>query len=233
MRAFVALGLAGCVIRNDITHVVLRDPARVAVANILPIGAARGDIPATVPPYIGSAEIGSWVERDGSDASDPLEPATPAALVAWCPKCIGTRRLVVVDRPALELRGTADELLHWDGDDLHIRWIFDAARRRGRHYIHEPHIALDLVTPRSNVESIDYEAHVQRQSDDGPFEIGGMVWMGVWAAGGGALLGVGVHEHEIGLDVAGGAMIAIGVTVMSLLVREYRARDEHHPIRVR
>jgi hypothetical protein len=228
-----ALALAGCVIRNDITHVALRDPMNVAVANVLPIGSDRGEVPATVPPYIDKPEVGSWVERDAKDASDPLEPATPPSIVAWCPHCLNTRRRVVIDKPVLDLDGSAAELVHFDGDSLHIKWVFNEVHRGHRFGYRVPRIALDLVTPRDNVVSIDYESHVQRNADEAPFDIAGMVWMGMWAAGGGALIGLGVHEHEPGLEIAGGVIAAIGITVMSLLVREYRARDEHHAITVR
>ncbi|HEY1548926.1 MAG TPA: hypothetical protein VGG28_13975 [Kofleriaceae bacterium] len=233
MKTLVALALAGCVIRNDITHVVLRDPMTVAVAGILPVGSDRGEIPPTSPPYLDTPDTGSWIERDGSDASDPLEAPTPPSIVVWCPKCPGTRRLVLIDKPALELSGRASDLLRFDGDDLHIRWMFDVHHGRRRHGYTTHHIALDLVTPRSNVVSIDYESHVQRSDDDAPFEIGGMVWMGLWAAGGATLVGVGVHEHQADLEVAGSIVIAIGLAALSLLVHEYRARDEHHPITVR
>jgi hypothetical protein len=233
MRALVAIWLIGCVIRNDVTHVVLRDPMNVAVAGILPVGSARGEIPATVPPYADSPDTGSWVERDARDASDPLETPTPESIVAWCPKCRDTRRLVVVDKPELDLAGSASERLRFEGDDLHIRWTFDIRHGRRHHSYISPHIVLDLVTPRSNVASIDYESHVQRNGDDAPFEIGGMVWMGLWGAGGSALFAVGAHEHEAGLEITGGVMAAIGITAVSLLIREYRARDEHHAITVR
>ena len=230
-RMLVAVALAGCVIRRDITHVVLRDPMHVGVAGILPIGSDRGEIPATKPPYLDTPEVGSWVERDAKDASDPLEPAVPPSIVAWCPKCINTRRLVVIDKPALDLDGAAD-LLHFDGNELHIRWIFNETHHHRRFSYRVPRIALDLVTPRDNVASIDYESHVQR-NDDAGLEISGMAWMGVWAAGGGALMGVGIHEHETFITTTGAIMVALGVTALALMIREYRAQDEHHAITVR
>jgi hypothetical protein len=232
-RMLVAVALAGCVIRRDITHVVLRDPMHVAVAGILPIGSDRGEIPATKPPYLDTPDVGSWVERDPPDASDPLEPPTLASIVAWCPKCVGTRRLVLVDKPALDLEGTASELLRFEGDDLHIRWMFDVHHGRRRHSYTTHHLLLDLVTPRDNVASIDYESHVQRNPDDAPLEISGMAWMGVWAAGGGALMGVGIHEHDSFITTTGAIMVTLGVTVLALMIREYRAQDEHHAITVR
>jgi hypothetical protein len=233
VRILVAFALAGCVIRNDITHVVLRDPTNVAVAGILPIGSDRGEIPARVPPYINAPETGSWVERDARDASDPLESPTPPEIVAWCPKCINTRRLVVVDKPELDLDGSAADLLHFDGDELHIKWIFNEHHHHRRFGYLVPRIALDLVTPRSNVASIDYESHVQRNPGEGPLEISGMAWMGVWAAGCGALMGLGVHEHDSFITTTGAIMVTLGVTALALMIREYRARDEHHAITVR
>ena len=232
-RALVAIGLAGCVIRNDITHVVLRDPTNVAIAGILPIGSARGEIPPTMPPYTDAPDVGSWVERDAKDDSDPLERPTPESIVAWCPKCRYTRRLVIVDKPELDFAGSASERLRFAGDDLHIRWTFDILHGRRHHTYTVPHIVLDVVTPRSNVASIDYESHVQRNPGDASLEISGMAWMGVWAAGGGALIGLGAHEHDAFISTTGAIMVTLGVTALALMIREYRARDIHHAITVR
>jgi hypothetical protein len=225
MRALVAIGLVGCVLRKDVTHVMLRDPAAVAVAvaasgsAILPVGSACGDVPASA--YIGDAEPGSWVERDGSAAG---------AIVAWCPRCSYVRRRVVVDGPALDLDGSASAVLRADGDLLHMRWTFDELRAEKRFDYRVPRIALDLVTPRANVAAIDDERHVRRNDGDAPLAISGMVGVGCWGALGGGLFAIGVHEHEAIAEVTGAAIVAIGATIVGLLVREYRARDEHHAI---
>jgi len=220
MRALVALGLASCVIRNDVTHVVLRDPMNVAVADILPIGSARGEIPATVPPYIDTPEVGSWVERDDD----------PASIVAWCPHCFNTRRVVIVHAPELDLDGSAADVLRRDGDLLHIKRLYKIVLHGRRFSYAMPRIALDLVTPRANVASIDFESHVQRYDGEAGLEISGMVWMGMWVAGGATLVGLGARDHEGGVEIAGGAVAAVGITALLLLVHEYRARDEHHQI---
>ena len=216
--------------RTDITHVVLRDPMNVAVGDIMPIGSARGEIPPTVPPYIDTPETGSWVERDGSDTSNPLEPPDPPAIVAWCPHCFNTRRVVLVRAPELDLDGSAADVLRWDGDQLHMKRLFKIIVYGRRFGYAMPRIALDLVTPRSNVASIDYESHVDRYDNENAMDVGAMVWMSCWVVGGTALAGGGGHDHEGGVEIAGGAIAAIGATVLSLIVHEYRARDEHHPI---
>ena len=234
MRGLVVVLVASCVIRNDITHIVLRDPSRVAIdvetlngaTEIMPIGSARGEVPESAPPYIGSAEHGSWVER-GSDA------ATARMIDAWCPHCVTVRRQRLVAGPALDLDGSATDLLAFDGDRLRARYVFEAgtpcARHRRRTCI-VPKLALELVTPLSNVASIDYERRLQ--SSDHAGDVGAMIVATLYASGGALLGGYGLHDHEHALDYAGAGMIAIGSVVFALILHELRATDEHTRIAI-
>ena len=231
MRSLVLFALTGCVIRNDITHVALRDPTRVAIevdtpsgaVEIMPLGSARGEIPESVPPYIGSAEHGSWVER-GSDAG---------TIDAWCPQCITWRRRRLVAGPALDLDGSASELLRFDGDQLRARYVFEAGwpcTRHRRRTCVAPKLALELVTPLSNVASIDYERRLQSPDHGG--DAGGIVFAAVYASGGAALGGLGLHDHERAFDYTGAGMIAVGAIVFALTLHELRATDEHTRIAI-
>jgi hypothetical protein len=222
MRLLV-LFVAGCVIRTDITHVALRDPSQIAVADILPIGSARGEIPESVPPYIGSAERGSWVER-GSDA---------ATIDAWCPQCVTWRRRRIVAGPTIDLAGSASELLAFDGDQLRARYVFEAGwpcSRHRRRTCLEPKIALELVTPLSNVASIDYERRLQSPDHDG--DLGGLIFAAVYASGGAALGGLGLHDHERAFDYTGAGMIAVAAVVFAFTMHDLLATDEHTRIAI-
>jgi len=214
MRGLVTLigALASCVSRVDVTHVVLRDRTRVAVAmgsaTVLPVGSDRVEL-----------QPGATLARGGYDGR-AIYISSPSGGV------------YVAQSRHLDLLGSASELLSFDGNDVRVHWTSKHRDRRGRVWFAEPNIALDLITPRDNVASIDYESHVQR-NDDAGLEISGMAWMGVWAAGGGALMGVGIHEHETFITTTGAIMVALGVTALALMIREYRAQDEHHAITVR
>jgi len=234
MRGLVILFGAGCVIRHDITHVVLRDPSRVAIdvdtpngaVEILPVGSARGEIPESMPPYIGSAEHGSWVER-GSDE------ATANRIDAWCPPCRTVRRRRILAGSALDLDGSATDLLAFDGDRLRARYVFDAGspctRHPGRTCV-VPKLTLELVTPLPNVASIDYERRLQAPDHTGL--VGAIIFAAVYASGGAALGGLGVHEHERALDYTGVGMIAIATAAFAFAWQELRAKDEHTRIAI-
>lgn len=203
--------------RDDVTRVTLRDPSQVAIAGIMPVGSDRGDIPASA--YLGSAEIGSWVEREGSDRID-----------AWCPACRVWRRRTIVDGPELTLDGSASELLHFDRDQLRVRWVFDEAHRCGRRRCLDPKIALDLVTPRANVATIDYTSKVSPSNGGRTLALTCLIFEIGYAALGAGIIGLGADKHVGGLEIAGAAMIGISGGIFALEGPAYFAHDIHQSI---
>jgi hypothetical protein len=226
MKLIAAFALAGCVIRNDITHVVLRDVSKIAIdaagTTIMPIGSASGEVPAFA--YLAAPLYGSYVERYVAGSSDPALPEPPGAIAAWCPLCAGVQRRVVVDVPTLELAGTPDSVLRVEGDTVHIPWIFDERLRGHRQWHSVPRIALDVVTPRDNIASIDYERHVDKRGATGLIGPAGFMLLG------GAAFGYGVYEHQTAVAVAGGALLALGVALAVTVLRENYAHDKHEAI---
>src|SRR5580700_5621546 len=87
MRELVAIALVGCVSRVDITHVVLRDVSKIAIAadgtTIMPIDASSGEVP-------GFAYVAAPLHGSGVAGSLP-EP--PGAIIARCPSCAGIQRV--------------------------------------------------------------------------------------------------------------------------------------------
>jgi hypothetical protein len=221
MRALVAIGLVGCVNRIDITHVALRDVDRIAIA-IMPIGSSSGEIPATA--HLAAPHYGSYVERYVAGSSDPALPEPPGAIAAWCPLCAGVQRRVVLDAAVLDLAGAPSTLLRFDGDVVHIPWIFDE-RQRGRRQWHSvPRIALDLVTPRSNIASIDYERHVEKRG------AAGLIGPAAFLVIGGMALGFGTYEHQTVVAVAGATVLSGAIALAVLVLRDNYAHDEHEAI---
>jgi hypothetical protein len=226
MRAFVALGLAGCISRTDITHVTLRDVGRIAIdaagTTIMPIGSASGEVPAFA--YLAAPLYGSYVERYVAGSSDPTSPEPPGAIIAWCPLCVGVQRRVVVDAPSLELAGAPGNVLRFDGNVVHIPWIFNERQRGHRQWHSVPRLALDVVTPRDNVASIDYERHVEKSGATG------LIGPAAFLVIGGMALGFGTYEHQTVPAVAGGAVLALGVALAVTVLRDNYAHDEHEAI---
>jgi hypothetical protein len=226
MRIVVAIALAGCVSRIDITHVALRDVGRIAIgaagATIMPIGSDSGEVPAFA--YLAAPLHGSYVERYVAGSSDPVLPEPPGAIVAWCPLCAGVQRRVVLDATTLELAGAPANVLRFDGDVVHIPWIFEE-RQRGRRQWHSvPRIELDIVTPRSNIASIDYERHVDKSGAAGLIGPAGFLVIG------GVGLGFGTYEHQSVVEVAGAAVISGAIALAVLVLRDNFAHDEHEAL---
>ena len=221
MRWLLPLLASGCVLRDDVTRVTLRDPSLVAVSAggdvVMPVGSDRGDIPADA--FIGSAETGAWVEREGS-----------ARIDVWCPTCSIWRRRTMLDGPELALDGSASELLRFDGDQLRARWVFDAAARCHRRLCLYAKIALDLVTPRANVVAIDYTSKVSPNNGDRGPALTGMIAMAIYAALGAGLIGLGADRHAGVLEIAGAGMIVVGGGMFALTATPYFAHDVHQSV---
>jgi hypothetical protein len=227
----IAFGLAGCVLRDDIVHLTLRDPAQVAVhahggPELLAPAATRGDIPATAQAYVHDPIADSWLVRDG------------ALIEAWCPHCRNAKRRPVVASAELAFEGTADEVVRFEGGMLHARYVFKDGipGRRGR-LVDYPRIQLDVVTPASNIAALEYESKVSDRNGGPPdtrrpFEIGGIVFGGAYALGGVALGALGAHTHTAGVEITGGAMIAVGMGVIAFAWHELAARDTHMAIAI-
>jgi hypothetical protein len=238
MRWLMLLSLAtGCVLRDDVTRVTLRDPSQVAIAGVMAIGSDRGDIPAWA--YIGSAETGSWVEREGSARIERSGSAGPRSapegerggrIDAWCPACSIWRRRTIIDGPELSLDGSASELLHFDGDELHIGWVFQAAATCHRRHCLYSKIALDVVTPRANVAAIDYTSKVSPRNGGRTLALTGMIFEIAYAALGAGLIGLGADKHVGGLEIAGAAMIGVSGGMFALEAPAYFAHDLHQSI---
>ncbi|HEY1548925.1 MAG TPA: hypothetical protein VGG28_13970 [Kofleriaceae bacterium] len=214
MRGLVAIALAGCVSRVDITHVVLRDLDRVAIvggnATIMSIGSSAGEIPATA--YLPAPNDGSYVERHAD-----------GAIVAWCPTCAGVQRRIVVGAPTLQLDGAPANVLRFDGDVVHIPWIFDELQRGHRQWIAVPRIALDIVTSRDNIASIDYERHVDTSGDSalGPAAF--------FMLGGGGIA-LGAYERQPVVEIVGAAVLAGAIAFAVCALRDHLAHDQHQAI---
>jgi hypothetical protein len=228
MRGLVVVVVVACTPRIEITHVTLRDPANLAVevdtaagpVTVMPPDAVRGEIPASVPPYIGTAEPGSWVERDG------------ISIIAWCPTCTTIRRTTLGDRAELELAGNAHEVLRASGVRLRMRSEILAGTpcHRDRRTCVVPKLALELVTPLSNVASIDFERRLPRGSSDG--QISPLVFGAFYAAVGMAIGGVGIADREHAVTIVGAGMIAAGVALIAWMAHDLRATDEHIAIAI-
>lgn len=225
--AFVVVLAGGCVLREDLVHVTLRDPARVEVyarsgAPILDGDASRGEIPASEPTYLHDPVPGSWVDR-----------TTEGAVEAWCPGCRSWKHRTVVESAELALPGTVAEVVRFDAGMLHVRYLFNDGVRGHRGRLFDvPRLQLDLVTPVANVVAIDYEAHVSDRNGGPPdvrrgCAIAGLVFGTVFALGGGALGGVGFETHDRVVEVTGGVMIAIGAAVVAGMWHMLSASDEH------
>ena len=226
MRCIVVVALAGCVTYADSVHVRVKDPAQVAVTGVLAAGAAHGDIPETM--YVNQPVPGAWIDRGD------------ATLDLWCPSCVRAKRETLALAPELVIAGASEQAVRVEGDRVHVRYVFSDWSGRvwhGKHgYWHEsrPRIALDLETPVTNVTSIDAAHIVDRGKDpefDRRMDIGAAVWGGVWIAGGAAIGGLGLDEHDNGIVVAGIAMAVIGTTLLALQIHVLRAHDEHRAIR--
>jgi hypothetical protein len=223
MRAWLVLALAtGCVPRIETTHVLLVHTAAVAVeidtpagpVTVMPQDAVRGEIPESMPPYIGSAEQGSWVERNGVEID------------VWCPQCATYRRRTVLERQYLELAGNAYELLHFDGDQLRIRTDFPRAYTCGRKHPHTcfaPKLRLALVTPLANVSSIRFDRVIDRSNDDTAGMAAGLAIV----AAGATLGGFGIADHESSLIFAGGGWVVLGGTLFGVMLATLLATDQH------
>jgi hypothetical protein len=221
MRWLLPLLASGCVLRDDVTRVTLRDPSLVAVSAggdvAMAVGSDRGEIPAAA--FIGSAETGAWVEREGSGRID-----------AWCPTCSIWRRRTMIDGPELALDGSASGLLRFDGDQLRAHWVFDAAGRCHRRHCLYSKIALELVTPRANVLAIDYTSKVSPRNGDRTLALSGMIFEAIYAALGAGLIGLGADKHVGALEISGAAMIAVSGGMFALEAPAYFAHDVHQSI---
>jgi hypothetical protein len=213
----------GCVLRDDIVHVTLRDPTQVAVqshdAVILPAGAQRGEIPSDA--YRHDPVEGSWVERD-----------SPTTLDAWCPECRGFKRRTINLSPELALDGTAD-LVRFEHGMLHARFVYADITGHGRHQSARPRLELELVTPASNVAAIDYEAHVSDRNGGSPtarFDSGGLVFAVAYALGGAALTVFGRERNSLGVELTGCGMMAVGAVAGAFFAHLRTATDEHTAI---
>jgi hypothetical protein len=224
MRTWLALGLAatGCIPRIETTHVLLIHTADVAVELETPTGpvtampqdAVRGEIPESAPPYIGNAERGSWVERNGGEID------------AWCPQCATYRKRTLLERQYLDLAGSAYELLHFDGDQLRIRTDLPRSYTCGSKHPHTcttPKLRLALVTPLANVESIRFDRMVDRDTGASTGAVFGLVI----AAAGATLGGFGIADHEPALIGVGGTWMALGGTLFGILLAAVLASDQH------
>ena len=227
----LAFALGGCVLRDDIVHVKLRDPTNVAIQTragdaILAPGATRGEIPAASPPFIYDPLGDSWVERHD------------ASIEAWCAHCRSIRRQTMLDGPELALEGEPADVVRFDHHILHLRYLFHdgiPGRRGGLYPV--PRIRLELVTPVENVVSIDYESKVSDRNggapaERDPFMIGGIVFGSVYAAGGAAIGVLGVAVHENGVIGAGAAMVAVGSGLIAFSWHMLGAKDRHAAIAV-
>jgi hypothetical protein len=209
VRMVVAIALAGCVSRIDITHVVLRDRTRVAVAmgsaTILPVGSDRAEL-----------RPGATIARGGYDGR---------AIYISCPDCT-SGGVYVAEHRELDLLGSASELLSFDGDDVRVHWSSKYRNHRGRVLFAEPNVALDLITPRDNVASIDYERHIP-----GPrTPLFSVIFTAALATGAASMIGLGVDERAAIPIVVGSVTGAAFAAVFALVLGDYVAHDIHQAI---
>ena len=221
----LAASCTSCVLRDDLVHIVVRDPAQVAVqsrdAVVLPPGAQRGEIPQAA--YRRDPVDGAWVERD-----------SPATLDAWCPDCVGWKRRKIDLAPELQLDGTA-ALVRFEGGMLHARYIYEDLTGSGRHHSMRPRFELELVTPASNVVSIDYESRVSERNGGSPtarFDAGGLIFAVSYALAGAALGAFGYERDSRAVELTGGGMIAVGAIAGAFFIHLRTASDEHTPIAI-
>jgi hypothetical protein len=207
MRGLVTLigALASCVSRIDVTHVVLRDRTRVAVAmgsaTVLPVGSDRVEL-----------QPGATLARGGYDGR-AIYISSPSGGV------------YVAQSRHLDLLGSASELLSFDGNDVRVHWTSKHRDRRGRVWFAEPNIALDLITPRDNVASIDYERHVVERA-----YLSGVIATAVLAAGAASVVGLGIYERDMA-PIAIGSVASVAFTALfALVLGDYAAHDIHQEV---
>ena len=212
MRVLVALVLAGCVQRVQTTRIVVRDPAQIAVTGVLPVDAARGDVPDS---------DGSWVER------------AEGVIVGWCPHCRVWKRRDLFANTEIVVPGRPAESLAFDADTVRMHYVYNDARYiRGRWGVAafpEKRFTLDLATPRTNVVSIEGLDRVIH-SGGGHDGISQLVFGVAWGVLGAALATFGEIKHTPLVVGFGVGMVAIGGGGIVWGVREYRAHDEITPI---
>ena len=180
---------AGCVVYDDSTHVVVRDPTAVTAA---------------IQPDPEHAH--SWVER-----------STGGAIDVWCADCRAIEhKLFTVDHE-LVVPGKPSDRVRLDGDRLAVDFTYDdrytcgppAGKRRRAPTCLEPAIAIELVTPRTNVESIRAEHRVSPSNGHhGAAQMFGFA--AVWTAIAVTLGAFGVHDHDDLLIGAGLGALALG-----------------------
>ena len=201
-RVLVLMCLAGCIIYEDTTHVIVRDVAAVDT---------------TIRPYEPRYER-SWIE------------CAAGMIDIWCGDCLATKRKplvtegheLIIDGTRAQLQLDGDRIaLHFDLDD---RYVCGPRRGRGTGYCTRPALAIQLATPRGNVDAIRYEHRVSSANgtDSG---VDMIVFGSVWTVAG-ALLGLlGAHVHEGGVIGSGLAMMAIGGTGIGFGVHFANAHD--------
>jgi hypothetical protein len=214
----VLLGLAGCIRRDDIVHVTLRDPARVSVhadgAPILDEKSEHGEVPQAA--FVAYPVDGASVERHGAD------------IEAWCDECRTSQRRSVMHASLLDLDGTAAQVLRSSNGELHARYRFADLVNGRRGW--QPRFELDVVTPVDNVVSIDAESRVSPRNGT-LHPTGELVFGTLGTAVGLGLLAVGIDEHEPGLDAGGIGVAVISATFAALALELAHARDHHVAIR--
>ena len=195
--------VCGCVIYDNSTHLVVRDPNAVT---------------ATIRPYEHEYDR-SWIERSADGAID-----------VWCAECSPDKRKTYTKGREITVTGTPAEHLHIDGDQvtLHVDYqdLYVCGPRRGRHtrVCWKPALAVDLVTPRSNVESIRYD-HLFSSANAGDHGAAMIATASVWSAFGVLLIALGIHDREGEVIGIGIGMLPIGIALGGYGIYNARAHD--------
>jgi hypothetical protein len=228
----VAAAVAACADYRDELAVTVRDPAQIAIAaageTILPVGSDRAAIPPSA--FLHDPLDDATVER-GSD---------PVALFASCPGCRGGVRERVIggcanaalvddvatclqpNPPTIDLLDTPAAVRVADGT-LHLRYTVDDRLHEHRHSYRVPRIQLDLVTPTRNVVSI--VASHRRAHPDRGLRISELVLGIVWVGLGATLSGLGIRDHDLGLEPFGVVLGGVGIGMVIDTWVDWHATD--------